>query len=111
MSSQDPQTLVEEGQLAPIYSNQAALEMADQEFQQWRHHPVTQCFLLFLAHRSLDLKRAASEYYIAGTLDLAEKGGLRGRIMELEELCVLKVDDIHRFYGKVPEAKKPDSKS
>jgi hypothetical protein len=36
---------------------------------------------------------------------------MRGRIMELEELLILKTDDIHRFYGKEPEAKKPDSKS
>lgn len=111
MSSQDPQTLVEEGQQAPTYQNPAALELTEEELQLWRRHPVTQCFLLFLAHRSQDLKKAAAEYYIAGTIEEAEKGGMRGRIMELEELCVLKSNDIHRFYGKEPEAKKPVSKS
>jgi hypothetical protein len=49
--------------------------------------------------------------YLAGTLDVAEKQGLRGRILELQELCGLKLGDIQRFYGVAPQAKKPDSKS
>jgi hypothetical protein len=51
------------------------------------------------------------QFYLSSALELAEKQGLRGRIMELEELCSLKLGDIQNFYGIVPEAKKPDSKS
>ena len=109
--SQDPQTMVEEGRLAPTFQSPAARELTEEALQLWRRHPVTQCFLLFLAHRSQALKHDAAEYYVAGTIEIAEKGGMRGRIMELEELLILKTGDIHRFYGKEPEAKKPDSKS
>lgn len=111
MSRPDPQTLVEEAQAPPTYRNPAAEEMREQDFQQWRHHPITQCFLLFLAHRSQALGRDALVHYIAGALEHAEKAGLRGRIMELEELCSLKASDIHGFYGVAPEAKQPESQS
>ena len=87
------------------------MELTEEELQLWRRHPVTQCFLLFLAHRSQALSRDAMQFYLTSALELAEKQGLRGRIMELEELCSLKLSDIQHFYGIVPEAKKPDSKS
>lgn len=109
MSSQDPQTLVEEA--PPQYQNPQAQGMQEQDFQGWRHHPITRCFLLFLAHRSQGLSRDAHEHYMAGTLEMAERQGLRGRIMELEELCSLKLGDIQQFYGVKPEDKQSASKS
>lgn len=108
---QDPQTLVEEAQAPPQYQNPQAVEMGEQDFQGWRHHPITQCFLLFLAHRSQALSRDAHDFYMAARLEDAEKQGLRGRIMELEELCGLKHSDIQSFYGVLPPANKPASKS
>lgn len=104
MSSQhqDPQTVVEEAQEPTLYRNSGAVEMTEQEFQQWRHNPITRNFLLFLAHRSQAFRATAADYYVASKVLEADIGGLRGRIMELEELCTLKVSDIHRFYGKFP---------
>lgn len=96
----DPQTLVEEGRLAPRYLNPAMEAMAETEFQQWRHHPVTRSFLLFLAQRAQALSKTALDLYMAGNLEAAEKHDpLRGRIAELEGLCEMKLSDIRRFYG------------
>jgi hypothetical protein len=83
--------------------------MREADFQGWRHNPITQGFLLFLAHRSDALRISAAEFYVSGMLPDADKQGLRGRILELEELCVLKLGDIQQFYGVDPKPEKPVS--
>lgn len=98
----DAQTTVEEAQDLPQYQNPQAAALREADFQQWRHNPITRSFLLFLAHRSDSLTKTAAQLYLAGSLEQADKQGLRGRILELEELCGLKLGDIHQFYGVAP---------
>lgn len=106
--SQDPETILTE---QTTYLNPAALELQDLDFQQWRHHPVTRCYLLFLAQRAKSLQEAALVHYRAQTLEEAEKVGLRGRILELEDLCIMKLADMQHFYGKEPsQPAKPEKR-
>lgn len=96
----DPQTLVEEAQKRPEMSNPVVLDLSEEAFQQWRHQPVSQAFLLFLAHRSRQLRYEIAEAYLTNTMDRADAEGLKGRIIECEDLCGVKLSDIQRFYGK-----------
>lgn len=100
--TKDPQTAVEEANQAPVYLNPAALAMSEQEFQEWRHNPTTRAVFLFLAHRSDALTRDAMEIWKAtGAFEARQEHvvrALRGRILELEELCSMKVGAIQQFY-------------
>lgn len=102
----DSQTLLQQAQAPLDLSNPLAQELKAVEYQEWRHHPVTKCFLLYLAHHSLSFQREALDRWRAGNLKLVEEQELRGRIATLEELCALDLGDIQRFYGKqsAPEA-------
>lgn len=112
MSSQmqDAQTILEEQEQDQPYQNPRVLELTEAEFQQWRHSPISQAFLLFLAHRSESLTRTAAEHYLAGNLGAVEqRDPLRGRIMELRDLCIVKLADIQRFYGVEPKASRDNA--
>ena len=104
--SQDPQTIVEESQERPDYRNPLVLEMSEADFQLWRHQPITQAVLLYLAHRRDSLGRDAIDFFLAGTLNKVEADGFRGRMLECGELCTLKLSDMHVFYGKQPDSQK-----
>ncbi len=82
--------------------------MDNLDFQRWRHHPVTQCFLLFLAHRAQALTQEAVDRWRSGkSMFEAETLEARGRVIELEELCAVELSGIQHFYGKQPVSKKP----
>lgn len=72
---------------------------------------MTQLVLLFLAHRTQALRLEAATWYLADRMAQADRMGLRGRIMQGEELCALTLGDIQQFYGIEPKAEKQDSKS
>lgn len=105
--SQDPETAIREMEERPRYLNPVALEIKETDYQQWRHNPLTQAFLLFLAHRSDSLARDAIVLFKSGRIegDDVRGQGLRGRLMELEELCTLKLSDMQRFYLEQTDSK------
>ncbi len=106
---QDPQTLVEEAESPPPYRNPHLQDLAEQDFQQWRHHPVTQALLLYQAHQMLDFRRLVGDLFVANNLDRIDTGELRGRILAARELCTLTLSGIKRFYeDSQPDSPKPE---
>lgn len=70
--------------------------MEDQEFNLWRHNPVTAAYLQYLADLRAALRTAASDLLEAGNLDKPDV--IRGRLLILQELHDLTLADIHGFY-------------
>lgn len=71
------------------------------EFQQWRHHPISQVVLAFLSDRRDDLYAQAFEAFLAGGLSALADGEYRGRYMACEELLNLQWRQVCDFYGVV----------
>lgn len=87
------------------------LELSPDQFQEWRHHPVTRAFLLLLKDRSLNYHRMALDDWANDVRDVEGEDpqalrsrALRGRVAELESLRELTIPDIRRFYGQEDEA-------
>lgn len=78
---------------------QALPELTEQQFQQWRHHPVSRMVLRFLADRSQALEVVAVQRLKAGTLDGPLQGELRGRMLELDDCAGIQLPAIREFYG------------
>ena len=74
------------------------LPMGQTEYSQWRHHPVTAAFLIFLQETADSYRKAAMDLWEMGKL--AERDGevIRGRVICLQELQDLRLEDIKRFY-------------
>lgn len=97
----DPVTLIQELLGQREYRNPLMLEISGTEFQEWRHSPVSQAFLLFLAHRAAALIRENTDRMLTGVpMERADSLELRGRFLELWELCSKDLSDIQQFYGK-----------
>jgi hypothetical protein len=89
----------------------SAADLSDQDFAQWRHHPVSAIFLRFLAdqranweHGALDLWRAGILHKSPETPEL-DSDYLRGKCRALAELEQITLSDIKSFYA---EATAPD---
>lgn len=81
------------------------LAMQDQEFNQWRHNPITAAYLQFLDDQRANLREAG--------LDILEMGrdlpsDWRGRVLTLSELYELKLETIQEFYRTEENAGKTD---
>jgi hypothetical protein len=81
------------------------LEMSNQEYMQWRHHPVTAAYLLFLNDQTEAFRTAAADLLEAGTLN-PQTSDLRGRILTLKELHTLALGDICNFYRQEDKEEK-----
>lgn len=75
------------------------LELSPQQFQQWRHHPVSQVFLRFLADYRKQVERIAVDTWLAGRAPLEEQGFARGKIVACAEMEELKLASVRMFYG------------
>lgn len=72
------------------------LQMSVQEFQLWRHNPITAAYLSYLADQVEAFRTAAADLLESGNLDHPDV--IRGRLLTLRELQHLSLDDIHNFY-------------
>lgn len=72
------------------------LSLTELDFQQWRHHPITAAYLLYLGDQVEAFRTAAADLLEAGNLDAPDV--LRGRLLTLRELQNLSLDDIRGFY-------------
>lgn len=82
-----------------LLPEQLLLQMSDQEYNLWRHNPVTAAYLQYLGEQAEAFRTAAADLLEAGNLS-AQADVLRGRILTLKELKDLSLDDIKNFYRK-----------
>ena len=73
------------------------LELTDQSFGQWKHHPITAAYLAYLNDLIESFRTAAADMVENGEIN-PQADLLRGRILTLRELHTLKLEHIHIFY-------------
>lgn len=88
--------LLEQSQ-API---SLLLDLEETQFQQWRHSQLTAAFLQYLRDQAAAFKRDLLDRWQANNLTDADSHQTRGIVQTLEEMADLKLETIHRFYGK-----------
>ena len=69
-----------------------------EDFNLWRHHPVTALVLRYLADYREALIVAHVAAWQAGNIDPTRDGEIRGRVISCGELAELKLDAIAQFY-------------
>ena len=84
------------------------LEIPAQDWQAWRHHPVSKVFLQYLRD-----KRVADEHEIVGrwlgsTLLLMHEQEAKGRNLAMREIENLRLDEVRTFYNLEPLALRED---
>lgn len=84
------------------------LELSEQEFMQFRHHPLMAAYLLYLGDQVEAFRTAAMDLLEAGTL-APQSDVIRGRLMTLRELQNLSLDDIKNFYRQSDTAGNDDT--
>jgi|HubBroStandDraft_3_1064219.scaffolds.fasta_scaffold15967_6 hypothetical protein len=72
------------------------LQLTEQEYNLWRHHPITAAYLRYLGDQAEAFRTAAADLLEAGNLD--DPSLIRGRILTLRELQSLSLDDIRNSY-------------
>ena len=77
----------------------ALRELTPQQFQLWRHHPVSQAVLRFLADWARELRRDVLERWESGT-GLADEHEARGRVLMLREVGELDIGVMREFYAE-----------
>lgn len=75
-----------------------------EDYQVWRHHPVTKLVLQYMADFNVSLQKEAIEKWVNGTLSLPEAHERRARIMILGEMVDLSFEAIEEFYQPETEA-------
>jgi hypothetical protein len=73
------------------------LELSEQSFGQWKHHPITSAYLSYLNDLIESFRTAAADMVENG-IDNPQAEVLRGRILTLRELHTLKLEHIQNFY-------------
>lgn len=69
-----------------------------EDFQQWRHHPVSKVVLQFLRDYRESMHRELLERWTAGSLVLADESEMRGRSATLQEFAELQFESMLNFY-------------
>lgn len=73
------------------------LGLTEQEFQLWRHNPITAAYLLYLNDQAEAFRTAAADLLESGAL-AQQADVIRGRLLVLRELHTLSLDVIQNFY-------------
>lgn len=80
------------------------MNITKEDYQQWRHDPVSKVFLRFLEDKREFLKAAALEHWVNGNKSFAEMNDtVRGQIVELDEIANLPFEAIDEFYKEKEE--------
>lgn len=79
------------------------LELSEQEYNLWRHHPITSAYLKYLGDQIEAFRSAVADLLENGTLN-PQAEMIRGRILTLRELQNLSLGDIRNFYRKEEDA-------
>lgn len=75
------------------------LNLSNEQYQLWRHHPVSEAFLGYLAEQAQAYKGELVNRWISKTLKDKEMDEFRGIVMTLEELSNLPLEVIKQFYS------------
>lgn len=82
-------------------------ELSPQQFQQWRHHPVTHMLLQeYLPQWVEARKQQVIDAWLNGNQDLPSQNVVRGQIMAYLAISTMTLADIRHFYGLPPVAEK-----
>ncbi len=76
----------------------SSLGISTDEFNLWRHHPVSKIFLKYAADFASILEREALDRWRSGTLKLVDEQEMRGRVLTLREIVELQFEAIDQFY-------------
>lgn len=97
--------------------NPTVAELSEVAYQTWRHHPITQGFLRFLADQAREYAGGVVDLWAAGRLhDPARNENadvLRGRYLALTEVGDLPLESMKAFYSyeDEPQQQEQDQKS
>lgn len=83
------------------------LELSEEGYQQFRHHPIMAAYLKYLGDQIEAFRTAAMDLLEAGSLT-PQADVIRGRLMTLRELQNLSLDDIRNFYRHEDTEEKSD---
>jgi hypothetical protein len=70
------------------------------DFQVWKHHPVSKLYLKYLGDYRAMLLRELLERWEAGALTLDTEKEIRGRTLTLADLVDLQFASIEKFYSE-----------
>lgn len=88
-----PQTI----QQTPLEMRQAALaELTPDQFNLWRHHPVSRVFLQWMRDWADEAEKRSTADWLAGR-GVSEEA--RGRILAWREASGAHVEQVRQFYG------------
>lgn len=90
------------------------LELSQQGFAQWMHHPITKAFFAFLDDQYCAYRETAADLLEAGayrqgaTREDQNPDVVRGMLLQLKQLSRIGLTDIQSFYGKEPPSEEQD---
>lgn len=76
----------------------------EQEYREWKHHPMTALYRRYLQDFRQALIREALGRWEAGTLHLSHEQEMRGRMLALSEASSVEYEDIAKFYEEAEES-------
>ena len=86
--------------VARLKDRQARLaDLSAADFQAWRHHPVSQAVLRFLADYRDEIECRVLEQWRSGALKLADEHEARGRAAIAAEMADITLPVLWGFYG------------
>lgn len=95
-------------------TDQQVSGIAEQDYQTWRHHPVTKVFIEYLRDYRADLIEAAAAQWLDGNLQIATADELRGRALAIGDIAELPFAAMIAFYQAINqkrEDQEDDAKS
>lgn len=85
--------------------------MNKEQFNLWKHDPVTKLFVQFLQDKRKYLIDFAAEQWVGGSETFAQMNQtVRGQVVELGEIAELEFETIQAFY-KTEEEDEPSAES
>lgn len=91
------------------FRRQQLLDLTQEEYRMWQHHPITAAYLQFLDDYVEQWRGIAADLVETGAFQLRDPHEdknpdvVRGRLVTARLLRQLDLEQIHRFYGVEPE--------
>lgn len=83
--------------------------LIEQDFLDWRHHPMTKVYRRFLEDYREVLRRTHTERWEKNPeIDIAYEAEARGRVLTIGEMHDLEFDDLVAFYQEPPKQEEAD---
>lgn len=90
------------------------LELSQQSWAQWQHHPISKAFFAFLEDQHLAFRELAADLLEAGAYRVGaphedqNPDVVRGKLLQLKQLSRIGLTDIQSFYGKEEPSEQQD---